>query len=89
MNIMDKQFITEFANRYYLENRVLRQDIDYIITSYCEEFNKNPHKTQTLISLIMHMGDFSPYIKTALDYYMRKYNINLLLNTQQNVIKII
>lgn len=59
-------------------NIVSAGDAEYIITEYCLEHGKNPSLIRALIEVLFAVGTIREPFKEALQYYTKKYNINLL-----------
>lgn len=85
---MDKDFIVELATDLIIKKKVDVNKLVVLMREFLQEKNKPLDKINMFINGIIHLPvelTFSIY-KTALDYYINKYNIVTIIDKQGNII---
>lgn len=82
---MDKEYVISILTSYYISNKINYNEINYLLTTYCNEFKKDSNKTKVLINILQQSGWINYYFEIALKYYMNKYNIYTLYKKPNSI----
>lgn len=80
---MDREWILNHLNFNNLEDSV------YIITEYCKETERAEEDTKKLLDVVFVMPHLlTAAVKNIQQFYFKKYNICILRDQQNNIIKL-
>lgn len=69
-------------------NKVTKEDIVYLYTCYCKEFNKPEFLIEAFIQYLLAFSLINDTIQYPINHYKTKFNICTITNKEGNVISI-
>lgn len=85
---MDRNNIVELNKSVRISNSLSLDKGIELLTHYCIEKGKDSNKTNQFLSIIFQTPLFVEYVKIALEYYSKKYEIIELWDKDNNLIQI-
>lgn len=85
---MDRNNIVELNKSVRISNSLSLNEGIELLTHYCIEKGKDPNKTNQFLAILTKTPVFIMYVRKALKYYSKKYEIIELWDKDNNLIQI-
>lgn len=85
---MDRDKVLKLSIAVRINRHFSLSDIITLLTSYCIEHGKDPNKTREFIHILLSTNIIKGYFLHALDMYEKKFNIVMVKDNKNNILKI-
>lgn len=85
---MDRDKVLKLSIAVRINRHFSLSDIITLLTSYCIEHGKDPDKTREFIHILLNMNIVKGYFLYALNMYEKKFNIVMVKDNKNNILKI-
>lgn len=85
---MDREKVLKLSIAVRINRHFTMSDIITLLTSYCVEHGKDPNKTREFIHILLRINEVQRYFLYALNMYEKKFNIVMIKDNKNNILKI-
>lgn len=85
---MDREKILKLSTAVRINRHFTMSDTITLLTSYCIEYGKDPNKTREFIHILLSLNMIKEYFLYALNMYEKKFNIVMIKDNKNNILKI-
>lgn len=85
---MDREKILKLSIAVRINKHFTISDVITLLTSYCIEHGKDSDKTREFIHILLRINEVQSYFLYALSMYEKKFNIVMIKDNENNILKI-